>query len=219
MMKDSQDQLDRLLKGYRHYIYVMELRSDDPAGSSNHDSLKNRVRKKNDTYANYNQDGFYRYDKSYNIYHKTKTIDDASMYVVKLVDRKTRLDIDEISLFVTTKGVYVHLFRNISRIKKLDSCIISYMDVDFIHHPQLERIERALNRKIRDTLVWSDFGAGFDSRMIREVVLDYDSISDEEGVIMGIATIKVGDVSELPTLSMLNKALDGLEKIVRDNLG
>jgi len=55
--------------------------------------------------------------------------------------------------------------------------------------------------------------------MVREVVLDYDSISDEEGVIIGISTIKVRDVSELPTLPMLNKALDGLEKIIRDDLG
>jgi hypothetical protein len=219
-MKDSQDQLDRLLKGYRYYIYVKELRSDDPVGLSNRDLLKNRIQKKNDTYANYNQDGFYRYGKSYNIDHKTrKTIDDASMYVIKLTNRKTDLDIDEISLFVIHKGVYVHLFRNISGIKKLDSRIISYMGVDFIHHPQLERIEHALNRKIRDALVWSDFGVGFDSSMIREVVLDYDSISDEEGVIIGISTIKVRDVSELPTLPMLNKALDGLEKIIRDDLG
>jgi hypothetical protein len=44
-------------------------------------------------------------------------------------------------------------------------------------------------------------------------------LSDDEGVIIGIATKRVGDISEMPDLSKLNKALDGLEKIVRDDLG
>ncbi|MEM2785177.1 MAG: hypothetical protein QXW37_06715 [Candidatus Nitrosotenuis sp.] len=221
MMKNSKDQLDRLLSGYLYYVYAKELRSDDPANYSHHVLFENWMQKKNDAYAIHNHDDFYRCTKSY-IRRKTRekqyALDHASMYVIKFVSKETCLDIDEISLFVTPLGVSANLFRKISGIKKLDSYIITFMGENFIHHPQLARIERDLNRKIRDALVWSDFGAGFDSRMVREVVLDYNSISDEEGVIMGIVTIKVSDVSELPTLPMLNKALDGLEKIVRDDL-
>lgn len=218
MMKNSKEQLVKFLKGYSYHIYAKQLRSDDPANHSCHKSFKNRMQKTN-SYLNCNHDSFYVYPKASNKNQKSSEgIDGPSMYVIRF-SGKEDLDIDEISVFVSPMDISVILFREIIGAKEPKSYIISFMGENFSYQPQLDSIERDLNRKIRDALVWSDFEAGFNNKIIQDVVLYYDTLSDDAGLILGITTSKVSDASELPDLPKMNKVLDGLETIVRDGLG
>lgn len=141
------------------------------------------------------------------------------MYSIKFRRNEKHISIVEISFFVDSQGVFAILFRVIDGVKEPASYTVSLMDECFSYRPALHRLETELNGKIRDEHVWSDFGVGFDNSVINEIVLDEESNSECFELVLGVKTNKFMDVSGLPPISSMNKLLDRLESIIRDDLG